>query len=214
MSKRNPKLKAVSYELIPRDTVVGQPMYELLDKLVSAHHDDLRDARIGLAWCTSWKPDVDGLVTLGKCHKATELDRELAAFDFVILLRRIFWIDERVTAAQRAALLDHELCHAARRCDSSGEPVTDERERPVYRLRKHDVEEFTEVIQRHGVYKADLERFAMALRLAGVPEFLPCAACQENPGWVYVENLLGSRAVTRCECFLNWQARRAEQQVA
>ena len=214
MSKRNPKLKAVSYELILRDSIAGQPMYELLDNLVRAHHDEIRDARIGLAWCTSWKPDVDGRVTLGKCRKATELDRELAAFDFVILLRRVFWIDERVTPGQRAALLDHELCHARRKHDNSGEPVVDERDRPVYRTRGHDIEEFTEVIERHGCYKADIERFAMALRQMGVPEFSPCEKCTNSPGWVYVENLLGARAVTRCECFLNWQQRRAEQAVA
>ena len=109
---RKPKPKAVSYELIAQDGHTGEPMYALLAELVAAHHEDLDRARIALAWCTSWKPDVDGRVTLGKCKKASDLDRELSQWDFIILLRKSFWTDERVTHAQRRALLDHELCHA------------------------------------------------------------------------------------------------------
>jgi Putative phage metallopeptidase len=209
---RPAKPRTVSYELIARDDdVLGHPMYKMLDSLVSAHHHDLRDARIALAWCTSWKPDVDGRVTLGKCRKASDLDRELAAFDFVILLRRAFWRADQVTDAQRRALLDHELCHGARQFDSAGEPVEDERGRPVYRMRKHDIEEFTEIVERHGCYKADLERFAAALRAAGVPAFQPCEKCAETPGWVYVEDLTGTRRVQRCSCFVAYADQRAEQ---
>src|SRR4051812_28649729 len=116
------KPKTVSYELIQRDTVVGHPMYELLDRLVQAHHDELRPAQIALAWCTSWKADVDGHVTIGKCRKASDLDRELVAYDFIVLLSRSFWLDLRVNDVQRAALLDHELCHAAVKYDERGEP--------------------------------------------------------------------------------------------
>lgn len=212
--RRLGKPKRVSYELIARDSVVGHPMYTMLDGLVSAHHEDLRDARIALAWCTSWKPDVDGRVTLGKCKKASDLDRELAAFDFVILLRRVFWRDERVLDPQRSALLDHELCHAARKFDDNGEPVIDERQRPVYRIRKHDIEEFTDIVARHGCYKADLEAFAAALRRAALPAFQPCERCQETPGWVSIEDLTGTSRVTRCTCYLTWASQRAELQSA
>src|SRR5262245_43796017 len=101
---RRPKPKPVRYELIPRDSVIGFPIYQMLDDLITEYHAELAQARIALAWCTSWKPDADGRVTLGKCKKASDLDRELAAFDFVILLRRSFWTDERVTLMQRQAL--------------------------------------------------------------------------------------------------------------
>lgn len=161
-----PKPKKVSYELIPPKSEAGKVMYRLLNELVKEHHDDIRDARIALAWNISWKPDVDGRVTLGKCKKASDLDRELMAFDFVILLRREFWEDGTVTDAQRAALLDHELCHATVKYSTDNEPVIDERDRKVYRIRKHDIEEFAEIIERHGLYKRDLEWFAAALRRA------------------------------------------------
>jgi hypothetical protein len=197
--------KRVSYELIPRDSVIGDPMYAQLDDLVRDYHSEITDARIALAWCTSWKPDVDGRVVLGKCKKASDLDRELAAFDFVILLSRRFWRHEDVTDAQRTALLDHELCHAALAYDEKGAPVEDERGRKVYRIRKHDIEEFTDIVARHGCYKADLEQFAAALRRVPVAKFTPCDHCELTPGWVPVGD-----GFARCGCWVHWAEQRQE----
>jgi hypothetical protein len=164
MSKRTAKgrkPKKVSYEII---LPLEQPrLHMLLEKLIAAHHEELAEARIALAWCTSWRPDVDGRLTLGRCKKASDLDRELTAYDFVILLQREFWTSEAVTDAQRGALLDHELCHAAVAYDDDGEPKVDERGRTVYRLRKHDIEEFSAIVERHGTWKHDLEQFARAI---------------------------------------------------
>lgn len=163
---RKPKPKKVSYRLIDAAGDEGQPMYQLLNELVAAHHEDLVEARIALAWCTSWKADVDGIVTLGKCRKASDLDRELSEWDFIILLSREFWRDQMVTDVQRRALLDHELCHAAMSLDEQGEPKVDERGRVVYRVRKHDLEEFTAIAERYGCWKRDLETFNRAINRA------------------------------------------------
>jgi hypothetical protein len=172
--------KKVTYSLIDRGGEIGQPMYELLDRLVAKHHEELEraNARIALAWCTSWKPDVDGRVTIGKCKKASDLDRELAAFDFIILLSKEFWYD--ASEKQRSALVDHELMHAAVKYDADGEPVRDERGRQVFRTRKHDLEEFSDIVQRHGTYKRDLEQFARALDRARQ---------QTGTGWVGYSSL-------------------------
>lgn len=158
------RAKRVSYELVACEDLLGAPMYRLLDELVAKHHEDLCDARIALAWCTSWKADVDGRITLGKCKKASDLDREMAAFDFVILLSRSFWRDMFVTDLQRRALLDHELTHAALAHGKDGDALRDERGRRVYRTRKHDIEEFASIVARYGCYKADLEHFADSLQ--------------------------------------------------
>jgi hypothetical protein len=53
-------------------------------------------------------------VTLGKCKKASDLDRELIA----VRLRHpaesgVSGRHPEVTPEQRRALIDHELCHAA-----------------------------------------------------------------------------------------------------
>lgn len=178
-------------------------MYALMEDLVEKYHEDLREARIGLAWCTSWRPDVDGRVTIGKCRKASDLDRELQAFDFIILLSKSYWLSLDVTNESRRALLDHELSHAAVKYDDKGEPVYDERGRKVYRTRRHDIEEFTGVVRRHGIYKRDLEQFAQALRRDASKPFTPCDACKETPGFVAVveENV---PKVARCACWMKW----------
>lgn len=170
---RPPKPKTVSYALIERDTEIGAPMYTLLDELVEKHHEELSEARIALAWNTAWKPDVDGHCVLGKCRKTTDLDRELAAYDFVIILRREFWYHDKVTTTQRTALLDHELTHATVRLDKHGEPVIDERGRQVYRLRTHDIEEFGCIIQRYGLWKHDLRWFVAQAPEVSVREPAP-----------------------------------------
>jgi len=159
------RVKKVSYALIERESHPGVTMYKMLNGLIEEHHEHLTNARIALAWNLSWKADVDGVVCLGKCKKASDLDREIAPFDFVILLNQEFWERAEVTTLQRLALLDHELCHADVKLDEAGEPAEDERGRRVYRIRKHDIEEFAAVVARHGCYKRDLEKFDAALRI-------------------------------------------------
>ncbi len=41
-----------------------------------------------------------------------------------------------------------------------GQPLHDDNDCIVYRLRKHDLEEFRAVVDRHGFYKSDIEEFA------------------------------------------------------
>lgn len=197
--------KKVSYELIPFDpeNVFAATIHRMKQEIVDEHHDDLKFARIALAWCTSWKPDADGRVILGKCVKASDLHRELSPFDFVVLLNRGFWTDLKVTHEQRRALLDHELCHAGVTYDQRGEPVVDERGRTVYRIIKHDLEEFSQVVERYGIWKRDIERFAAALNRAARGPWVPCSYCQESthPGYI---DPAGDGRLSRCSCWTSW----------
>lgn len=164
---RKPKAKRskrVTYQVISHDSAAGKLLYPMLKELIEEYHEELTGARIALAWSLTWKPDVDGRVKLGQCKKRSDLDREFADLDFVIVLRQEFIQSPAVKDSQRLALLDHELCHATVRLDREGEPALDERGRKVYRIRKHDLEEFSEIVARHGLYKRDLEHFALALR--------------------------------------------------
>lgn len=156
--------KRVNYVLVKPDTVEGKPIYDLMNRTIEEHHEELTNAKIAIAWNLAWKPDADGHVILGKCKKASDLDREFSPYDFVILLRKEFWQHSQTTDAQRAALIDHELCHASVRLDADHEPKRDERGRVIYRMRKHDIEEFSEILMRHGCYKRDLENAFLALQ--------------------------------------------------
>ena len=162
--RRKPKgPKKVPYRLIEPESGAGRALYPLMNRLITEFHDDLREARIALAWHAGWKRNVDGQQKLGQCKKASELDRELKPFDFVIVLNRAFFEDALVTEAQRAALIDHELCHACLKYEDNGEPAVDERGRKCYQLRRHDLEEFVCIAERHGMWKRDLEAFGCAI---------------------------------------------------
>jgi hypothetical protein len=156
--------KKILFELIqpPGGGQKSEP-YDLMNEMRAKYHAELTDARIALAWREAWKPDGDHRLTLGMCVKATDLQRELVAWDFVILLNREVWGEPEFTRERKLALLDHELCHAARSKTKLDIPRIDERGRPVWRQRGHDIEEFRCIVERHGLYKQDLERFFEAI---------------------------------------------------
>lgn len=152
------------------DRYSHETMYAMLDEVVQKWHGHLTDASIVLAWNTSWSADADGRLVLGKCKKASDLDRELFAstadegeqrqLDFVILLNEEAW--HEMGPAQQTALLDHEVSHCAIAEDENGHPKHDECGRVCYRIKKHDLEEFRDVVSRHGAYKSDIEAFVRA----------------------------------------------------
>lgn len=60
-TKKPKRPKKVAYTLIADSGgTFGRPMYDLLRGLVREFRGDLKAARIALAWCTSWREDVDG----------------------------------------------------------------------------------------------------------------------------------------------------------
>lgn len=160
--KRAKKAAKPKYRLVEEATKEGEAAYALLAKVRKQWHDHLRDAQIVLAWMIGKKADRDGRLTLGRCLKVGELDRQLCQADLVLVLNQEHW--RTFGDEQRTALLDHELCHADVAIDSDMEPKVDGHQRQQFRLRKHDLEEFSAVVRRHGIYKRDLEQFVEALR--------------------------------------------------
>jgi hypothetical protein len=163
------KRKAVLVKLLERKhSGKVTEAYRLMEELIDKHHTHLREAKIAIAWRFGWKPDADGRIVLGQCRKRSDLDRELGskidegeALDFVILLNHEHW-NQTLNEAQRRALMDHELTHAQVSNDTNGEPKMDENGRRVWRIRRHDLEEFKDVVSRHGCYKGDIEDFVAA----------------------------------------------------
>lgn len=156
--------KRVNFQIIKADTNEGRPIYQLANRTIEKHHGHLVNARIVIAWHLAWKPDRDGVKKLGQLKKASDLDRELYPYDFVMLLNKDFWTHSQTTDEQREALVDHELCHGGIVTDNEGEPKIDQRGRKIYRLRKHDIQEFSEIILRHGCWKRDLENAFFSMR--------------------------------------------------
>lgn len=157
--------KKVNVKLVGREHA-GRVLavYEIMESLVKKHHTHLADAKIAIAWRYGWKANTDGRVTLGQAKKGSDLDRELHGYDFVILLNHEAVNGGTLKQPQLKALLDHQLCHCEISKDQNGEPKIDENGRTVYRIRKHDIEEFREVVARHGLWMGDLEEFAAAIK--------------------------------------------------
>jgi hypothetical protein len=167
------KRRKVNYTIIPRSTR-GKPhpdayIYDLLDDVIGQHRDELAEARILLAWQVRIKADKDDRLMLGKCVKASDLSKELQEHDFVIVLNSEAWAS--LSDHQRLALLHHESMHAAPAIDqNTGEQQEDERDRKVWRIRKHSIEEFHETVAAYGCYKHDLEAFVRAASRKLQPE--------------------------------------------
>ena len=135
--------------------------YQILEETVKKWHPHLKEAKIAIAWNLAWKADPDGRLVLGKCKKVGELDRQFHDFDFVILLNKEVWDKslEEFGNNLKHALIDHELCHAQISLDGDGNPKKDEQGRFVWRIKKHDLEEFREIVNRHGLWKSDITAF-------------------------------------------------------
>lgn len=157
--------KAVAVKLIEREHA-GKitAAYKLLDQLVAKTHKHLAEGKFAFAWRFGWKADSDGRIKMASVKKGSDLDRELNGFDFVILINHEVWNSGAFKTDQMIALIDHQLCHCQVSIDSSGEKKTDDQDRIVYRLRKHDIEEFRDVVARHGCYTDDLQEFFESIK--------------------------------------------------
>lgn len=168
-----PKVKkdrAVKVELIPPPVgreKTSEP-YQVLAAVRKEHHPHLDSCHILLYWRRGLKPDKGGHLLLGKAHVATDTERELQEHEFTITLNREAW--DEFSPAQKAALIDHELSHCRVELNDAGEIVTDEKGRPVCRMKKHDLEEFRGVVERHGLYLDDLKAFALSVMAAKAKE--------------------------------------------
>lgn len=164
---KKPKAKQVKVDLIEPDAKPLHEPYRLMKEIRREFHEDTREAKVVLAWMLDTKRDVDGHLCLGKCVRASDLQKELVEFDFVILLNKEVWESKEFVVEKKKALLDHELMHIAEALDKESEPKYDSKGRKLFRMRGHDIEEFTDIIRRHGCYKSDLEKFAEAILKKG-----------------------------------------------
>lgn len=162
--------KQIKFDLINPDDN-SQPS-KLLEEVRKKWHQETADARVVLAWKLDTKPDQDDRIVLGRCVPVGDLQKELIDYDFIITLNKEVWEDQKFDADKKRALLDHEMSHIAPVYDGEGKNKVDSRNRRVWRTRGHDIEEFSAVVERHGTYKHDLERFAEALlKVRGTPLF-------------------------------------------
>jgi hypothetical protein len=146
--------KKTTLRLIKREHAgeVTEP-YVILDELIDKFHPALAEAKFILFWKTGWKADKDGILTRASIRKATEADRERHGdCDYMIFLHRELWQCKGFSPESRRHDLDHELCHAAAEIDdSNGKQRIDERDRLCWRIVKHKIQSFPELVARYGL---------------------------------------------------------------
>ena len=90
-----------------------------------------------------------GKTVLANIKKASAVDLCLIDAELIVRVNMDAW--KRLTEAQQRALIDHELCHATTELDKQGEVNL--------KMVGHDVEEFSAIVERHGLWKGDLRDF-------------------------------------------------------
>ncbi len=157
-------MPATTYE--PVDAGDRHGPAALAAALIPKYHPHLADARMGFVW-RSRASERGAHVVLGKAARAPAHLQALAGVDFVLEFAADRWAT--LDDAQRLALVDHELCH----CGVDVDEQTGARE---WVLVDHDLEEFSAVVQRHGLWKSDLRSF---VAVAGQDQRRPC----RDPDW-------------------------------
>lgn len=152
--------------------------------LIAKYHEHLSDAKILYLFTDQRRKRCDR-VLVGTASRLDAMSRFLASGlqsvlsgpDFLMLIDVQEW--STLDDAQRRAVVDHELCHMAVFVSEDGrtwERLTpgdhkDEYQFWRYGLRGHDIEEFSDVVKRHGWWRRDLpeNQFADVVRQLLLP---------------------------------------------
>lgn len=132
----------------------------IAEKLVLEHHEHLDGIEVRYVFRDEAAKE-GGKTVFGKARKKSGLDAFLAAQEdeledpedfFVIEIALDVWsvLNER----QRVALVDHELAHCRTKIDEKGNLSLV--------IAPHDVEEFSAIVERHGLWRPDIEEFLAA----------------------------------------------------
>jgi hypothetical protein len=122
---------------------------EIAQELVDQYHPWLQDTSIGFLM-RSEAPQSNGQITYGQASKVKPELRALGVdYDFLIWLAHDQFVN--LSARQRVALIDHELCHCV---------VVDGKAK----IRPHDVTEFNCIIERHGFWWPSAEATIVAIQ--------------------------------------------------
>lgn len=152
----------------------AQEVEKLVEELVPKHHDhlDRPDVTIRCVFRDTVAKSR-GRMVLGKARKVSGLNAHLVglvrrddlgddpADFFVIEVPHEPW--RALTEVQQVALVDHELSHFY-----VAIPDGPDKHRKLVMV-GHDLEEFTAVVERHGLWRPDLTEFARVVARRGQP---------------------------------------------
>lgn len=129
----------------------------LADSIIVQHRPMLKILKIQYIF-RDVAPITDEKVIAGMCYRCDDRNRAIHGQDFIIEISKDVW--EEATDEFKLALMDHELGHVGIRLDEDGQPGIDEKSGRIKSyIHKHDIEEFEDVLERHGAYHKSLRQF-------------------------------------------------------
>ncbi len=163
--------------------------------LANAKHEHLADAKIGVLWTnvinTSKMRSVLATAeipqTMGSAWKRARAEQQVREwFESQVDFLLTFYAPDCRLLNDRAfcALVEHELHHCAQAVDRYGNPRFDQATgAPVFALKGHDVEEFTDVVARYGPTSPDVVAMVAAAnarpRVGDAPISIACGTCAQ-----------------------------------
>lgn len=140
----------------------SQDILTRMNAVIEKFHDGLKRAEVSIDVLVISGDEGHALFLRGRaCDGVVRIiglkDRVKGLADAEITLDKSRW--DAMTAAERDALLDHELYHLMVRYDDDGQFLTDDAHRPKLRMRPHDIEFgwFVEIARRHGSASGEVQ---------------------------------------------------------
>ncbi|MDD3906515.1 MAG: putative metallopeptidase [Candidatus Omnitrophica bacterium] len=119
---------------------------------IRIHHTHLANARIKAIFREKHMSSK-GRTVAARAIKSGAIMRYLAGIDFIIEVAQDVWMT--VDDKMHKAIIDHELCHCGWDNDKN-EPY----------IIPHDLEEFSAIVERHGLWCKGLQTFGAAVQLS------------------------------------------------
>lgn len=114
---------------------------EIAEEIIKEKRKDILALGISVGFITSTKEKKHGRtkLVLGECKKVSEIERVFCPYDFLIIIYEVNCAG--LTADQMKILIWHELNHIG------VDPKNGE-----FFVKPHDVEEFDDIINAHGIH--------------------------------------------------------------
>ncbi len=123
---------------IKREFILSDEMKQLANQIISEERIDTHPAKIEYVLVY---PNISK-TTAGKCIKTGKELKFFSNLDYVIEISGDLW--DTLDNDSRAILLEHELRHIlVVQNDKTGDWT--------YKLRKHDIQDFSRIVSKHGV---------------------------------------------------------------
>ena len=117
------------------------------ENVIKEWHPDLREFKIAYVFTDDIK--IKGRAIAAKIKKASPLEQFISGQQILLIVNYDVW--QRVDIPYKLALLDHEFHHVKVFVDKVG--------RPELVMLDHDIEEFNDVLRRHGAWRNEVKDF-------------------------------------------------------